>query len=520
MAPFFSIVTPVYNTPLGVLEEMICSVQAQTVDDWELILVDDCSPDGRVRDLIRSFVQRDGRIRLIERTENGHIVKASNDGLGAARGEFVVFVDHDDLITPDALERNLEVIKEHEDVDYIYSDEDKVDESGNRFDPFHKPHWSPERLRGQMYTSHLSVMRADLVRELGGFRDGFDGSQDHDLALRVSERARRVIHIPEVLYHWRAIAGSTATERDAKPYASVAGCKAVQSHLDRVGARATAAETATAGVYRITWAADYSHLISVVIPTIGSSAMVWGTRRTMILDAARCLMEEAGGYDFEVVVVYDAPTPPPVLDELREIVGDHLVLVPFNEPFNYSRKMNVGVLHSRGSRLVFLNDDVVTKEPGWFTQILGPLGDPSVGLTGAKLYFGNTDLQHVGHVYAEGGYDHAYCGFDADFPGPFFMNHLSHEVSGVTGACTAMRRETFLEIGGFAESLGNNFNDVDLCYKVSQSGYRIVYVANAELFHFESLTRDSTVKQAEIDFMKARWGTPKRDPYFPDWRGR
>ena len=228
-APLFSIVTPVYEPPVNVLSDTIESVLAQDFEDWEWLLVDDCSPSAAVRELIREHAARDSRIKLIERETNGHIVAASNDGIAAATGEFIVLLDHDDLLVPEALKVNARQIERRPDVDYLYSDEDKVDDDGNFFGEFRKPAWSPERLRGQMYTSHLSVMRTEVVRRVGGFREGYDGSQDHDLALRVGEVARRVVHIPQVLYHWRSLPGSAAADINAKPYATIAGAKAVQS---------------------------------------------------------------------------------------------------------------------------------------------------------------------------------------------------------------------------------------------------------------------------------------------------
>jgi glycosyltransferase involved in cell wall biosynthesis len=364
-APLFSIVTPVYEPPVDVLADTIASVLAQDFEGWEWILVDDCSPTEAVRELIREHAARDPRIRLVERETNGHIVAASNDGIDAARGEFIVLLDHDDLLTPGALSANARQVEEHDDVDYLYSDEDKVDDEGNLYDEFRKPEWSPERLRGQMYTSHLSVMRTDVVRRVGGFREGYDGSQDHDLALRVGEVARRVVHIPEVLYHWRAVAGSASADINAKPYATIAGANAVQDHMDRLGLAAEVGQGPVPGHYRITRRLDPGLRVSVVIPTIGQSDLIWGSRRVMVVEAVRSLLERTSHDDLEVVVVYDDPTPPEVLTELREVAGDKLVLVRFTRPFNYSEKMNIGCLRASGDRLVFLNDDVEVISDGW-----------------------------------------------------------------------------------------------------------------------------------------------------------
>ena len=319
-----------------------------------------------------------------------------------------MLLDHDDLLTPDALSANARRIERHEDVDYLYSDEDKVDDEGTLYDEFRKPDWSPERLRGQMYTSHLSVMRTEVVRRVGGFREGYDGSQDHDLALRVGEVARTVVHIPEVLYHWRAVVGSASADINAKPYATIAGAKAVQDHMDRLGLAASVGQGPVPGHYRITRRLDPAVRVSVVIPTIGQSDLIWGARRVMVVEAVRSLLARTSHANLEIVVVYDVPTPVEVLRELEEVAGDKLVLHRFTRPFNYSEKMNVGCLVATGDRLVFLNDDVEVISDGWLEQLVAPLDEPDVGMTGARLYFSDDTVQHAGHAYDRGHYLHPY----------------------------------------------------------------------------------------------------------------
>jgi GT2 family glycosyltransferase len=513
--PQFSIVTPVYQPPIDVLSETIESVLAQQDPDWEWILVDDASPDPEVRRTIATAAEQDPRIRLVERATNGHIVATSNDAVAEARGEFLVFLDHDDLLTPDALSQMSRAIAATPDVDYLYSDEDKVGADGELFGRFSKPDWSPERLRGQMYTSHLSVMRTSLVREVGAFREGYDGSQDHDLALRVSERARRVVHVPEVLYHWRAVAGSAAADINAKPYADDAGRRAVQDQLDRLGIRGTVEPGREPGRYVIQRRIDPSTRVSLVIPTLGQSATVFGERRVMVVDTVRSALAQTEHEDVEVVVVYDSPTPVSVLEELREVAGDRLVLVEYTLPFNFSQKINLGCLHASGDRLVFLNDDVEVLSPRWLENLVGPLDEPDVGLTGAKLYFSDGSIQHAGHGYWNKHYHHPFRYWTREEAGPFGELTVNREMTGVTAACSAMRRDVFLEIGGFAEALPSNFNDVDLCYKVAHAGYRTVWVANSELFHFESQTRDATVQAWERHFVVRRWGIPDVDRFTP-----
>jgi glycosyltransferase involved in cell wall biosynthesis len=511
-APLFSIVTPVYDPPLDVLGLTIDSVLAQSFTDWELILVDDCSPHAAVRDLLRSYAARDPRIRVIERDTNGHIAAASNDGLAAARGEFIALLDHDDLLTTHALERNARSIAEHADVDYLYSDEDLVDAAGRRHSPFAKPDWSPERLRSQNYCCHFSVLRASLVRDVGGFRQGFDGSQDHDLVLRVTEQARRIVHIPEILYHWRVLPGSAAADPDAKPYALEAGRRAVQEHMDRLGIEATV-EIAGPGRYVVKRHFPAVRRVSIIIPTIGSSSVVWGKRRVLVVEAVRSALAHTKHPNLEVVVVYDQPTPPAVLAELRQIAGDQLVLVPFREPFNYSRKINFGVLASSGDRLILLNDDVEVRTDCWVEELLGPLEEPDVGMTGAKLLFSSTAIQHVGLAFLRGEYIHPYRRSPLSTAGKASELFINREVTGVTGACVGLRREVFLEVGGLTEQLPGSFNDVDFSYKIAAAGLRTVLVAGCQLFHFETQTRVARVLPWEARLVRSRWGMPKRDSY-------
>jgi glycosyltransferase involved in cell wall biosynthesis len=515
--PLFSIVTPVYDPPVGVLRETVESVLAQDFGEWELILVDDCSTDPEVRRTLAELAAGDSRIRVIEREVNGHIVAASNDGVTAATGEFIALLDHDDLLVDTALSRIAETIAKEPDVDYLYSDEDKVDDHGAFYDAFHKPEWSPERQRGQNYTSHLSVLRTEVVRAVGGFREGYDGSQDHDLVLRVTERARKVVHVPEVLYHWRTVPGSAASDVNAKPYAAIAGERAVQHHLDRLGIDAEVGQGPVSGLYTISRRLDPARRVSIVIPTMGSSGLVWGVRRVFIVEAVRSLLEHTQHENLEVVVVYDQPTPDAVMTELRDLLGDRLVPVLSPETkFNFSRKMNLGVVHATGDRIVLLNDDVEVRSERWLEELVAPLDEPDVGMTGAKLYFSDDTIQHVGHRYADGHFHHIAFNRPRTYLGEFGGCAINREVSGVTAACAALTRETYERVGGFTETLPVNFNDVDLSYKVrSHLGLRIVVVARVELFHFESQTRVPRVEPWERMTVTRRWGRPGRDAFAP-----
>jgi O-antigen biosynthesis protein len=524
--PLFSIVTPVYNTPLDVLETMVQSVLRQTFEDWEFILVDDCSQDDRVREYLRGIASGDPRVTLIERSENGHIVIASNDAVDVAKGEFIALLDHDDLLVPRALEHMADAIAHEPEVDYLYSDEDKVDPKGKFFDEFRKAAWSPEQLRGHMYTCHFSVLRTSVVREVGGFHEGFEGSQDHDLVLRVTEQARRIVHIPKILYHWRVIPGSAAGDPHAKPYAWVAGVKAVQAHLDRVSIDATADFGPGQGTYKIVRKLDPAVRISVVIPTAGADGLVWGERRYYVVEAVRSLLEHAGHDNVEIVVVCDGHTPPRVLELLRKVAGRQLRLVHYDKAFDFSEKCNVGVLSSQGDVVVLLNDDTEVVSDDFLPQLVAPLFEDGVGMTGARLLYPDGRVQHGG-LAIDKRLEHLLANGRAVHPGPFLVREtaryrvgsaliVNRECSGLSAACLAIKRSLYEEVGGVSEELPLNFGDVDLSLKVQRAGYRLLWMVGPTAYHFEARTRQpAVVLPREARTLARRWELPNHDRYLP-----
>jgi len=307
-APRFSILTPVYETPAAVLRAMLRSVAAQRCGDWELCLVDDASEQPHVGEILERAERSDPRIKVRRRESNGGIVAASNDALGMARGEFVALLDHDDELHRDALARVERAIAADPEADYVYTDEDKIDEAGRRSGPFFKPDWSPERMRTQMYTCHLSVLRRSLVEEVGGFDPEFEGSQDWDLVLRVTERAREVLHVPRVLYHWRTLQTSAAGGgEEAKPWAFEAGGRAVQAHCERIGLAARVErDPADAGVYHLQPALRESPPVSIVLPTAGTSREVRYERVALVAHCVRSIVEASTYGNYEIVCVADA----------------------------------------------------------------------------------------------------------------------------------------------------------------------------------------------------------------------
>jgi len=524
MSPRFSIITPVYDPPPDVLVAMIDSVLSQTFTGWELILVDDVSLSPHVRQILDAAAS-DPRIHSVRRESNGGIVAASNDGLAAATGDFIVLLDHDDLLVFDALAVVEAALSADDTIDYLYSDEDKINAEGHLEQEFYKPDWSPERLRSQNYCCHLSVLRRSLVEELGGFRYGFDGSQDHDLILRVTENARGIHHVPRVLYHWRILPTSAAASSEAKPYAIEAGRRAVQDHCDRVGIDAVVENTQYPGNYRVRRRVKGNPLVSIIIPTCGSKGRVWGVERYYIVDAIRSILETATYANLEFVVVVDTHTPPIVISALEQLLGDRLVLVWFDEEFNFAQKMNLGRVHSSGDVLLLLNDDVEIVSPDFIEVLVALAQEPDVGSVGAKLLYSDGTLQHAGHYYNTMA-RHFYGHWSGDYHGPHAMLAINRECIGVTAACLAIRPEVWDEVGGMTTSFPNSFNDVDLALKLHTSGYRTVWTPHAVLYHLESVTRDPSVTQDEAEMLTERWehlivndpyGNANLEPELQEW---
>jgi glycosyltransferase involved in cell wall biosynthesis len=526
--PRFSVITPVHDPPIPVLEAMLASVADQTYESWEHCLVDDGSTDPQVWATLQRAAAHDRRVHIARREQAGGIVAASNDALDLAQGEFVAFCDHDDLLHRDALARVSRAIDEAPDVDYLYTDEDKVDDDGTHHTLFLKPDWTPERMRVQMYTCHLSVARRALVEEVGRLRPGFDGSQDWDLVLRLTERARRIVHVRDVCYHWRTVAGSAAADIDAKPWAIDAARRAIADHLARVGLEGTVADTPYGGVFRIRPALRSHPLVSIVIPTAGSSKIVRGALEPLVVRCVRSIVERSTYENYELVIVADAPTPAPVRAALTEIAGERVRFVEFNAPFNFSQKINLGALHARGDLLLLLNDDIEVLPDGWRDQWPALDGrsewlesmvmyakQPDVGAVGARLYFGDLRIQHAGVVMHDGLPSHQYRGFPSTYPGYFANAVTAHDFLALTAACLMVPRRAFEDVGGLSLQFPVNFNDVDFCLKLHVAGYRCVYDADVELLHYESATREAHVNAWEIDALRWRWAKVMADdPYF------
>ncbi len=515
MAPRISVLTAVYDPEREHLEACLRSVSRQEFGDWEHILVNDASTKPWVIEVLRAAEAADDRVRVVDRVENGGIVAASSDALAAATGEWVALLDHDDELDPIALGAMAAACTD--DVDVAYSDHDLLRRDGRYASPSYKPDFSPERLRSQNYITHFLVARRSLVEAVGGFRAGYDGAQDHDLVLRLTEQARGVAHVPLVLYHWRESPNSVTSSRDNKRWAFEAGVRAVADHCRRIGIDATVELTAHDGCYRVIRRLEERPLVSVVIPTRGTAGRVWGVSRVFVVDAVQSILETSTYEPLEFVVVYDTVTPLPVLQALERLLGDRLVLVEYDRPtFNFSEKVNIGALHASGDLLLLLNDDTELIEPTSIETLVAHVHADDVAMAGAKLLFADGTLQHGGHVYHRD-LKHICLGWSGDSPGPWPLRPLAveRECSGVTAAAAVVKRTAFEEVGGFPEGLPLNFNDVDFCLKLRDAGHRIIWSPWASWYHFESKTRIPKLADGEYEFIDARWHHQiNNDPYY------
>ena len=503
--PLVSIATPVYNTDPQWLRKCIESVRNQLYPNWELCLADDASTEPHVRRMLREFQERDARIRVVSLAENEGIAGASNAALAMASGDFVGLLDHDDELTPDALYEVAALLQSHRDADVIYTDEDKMEPDGTRTQPFFKPDWSPEYLLSCMYTCHFTVYRKALLDRVGGFRKGFDGSQDYDLMLRVTENTGKIFHVPKVLYHWRRVNGSAADTRAAKPYAFEAGRRALSDHIQRRSKQAEPLDGKLFGFYRVRHPVDENARVSVVILTKDNVDLLRAS-----IDS---IHSKTSHPNYEILVVDNNSTDPRNEDYYAAL--EHPV-IRSREPFNFSRLNNFGASRTTGDYLVFLNNDTEVISPEWMTAMLEFCQQPEIGVVGAKLLFPDGGIQHAGVVLGLGGVaGHVMTGFPAGSSHYFGIGSVVRNCSAVTAACMMTRRDVFESVGGFDEGLPTAYNDVDYCLRVREKGLRIVWTPFAELYHHESASRDTAICPDAVRLMRSRWGgTLLRDPYY------
>ena len=517
--PTISIVMPTYNPDPAWLEQAIDSVRQQIYPHWELCIADDASTDKEVRRVLERQASADSRIKVTFRDKNGHISAASNSALALATGEWIALLDHDDLLPAHALALIARTIENNPGAALIYSDEDKIDESGVRTSPYFKCDLNLELLRAQNMICHLGVYRSDLITQVGGFRVGFEGAQDYDLALRVIDaiRPEQVVHVPHVLYHWRIHAASTAMEAGVKTYAQEAGLKALSEHLQRRELPGRV-ELTPFMQYRVRYALPVSRpLVSLVIPTRNGLHL--------IRQCVNSILEKTSYGNFEILIVDNGSDEPEVLQYFAEISADPRVAVLRDDsPFNYSALTNRAVAVAKGEFVGLLNNDIEVITPEWLEEMLSLAALPGNGAVGARLWYPDDTLQHGGVVLGIGGVaGHAHKRLPRGDWGYFGRGALVQGVSCVTAACLLIRKFIYLEVGGLNETdLSVAFNDVDFCLKVRAAGYQNIWTPFAELYHHESATRgfeDTPEKllrfSREVAYMQKTWGdTLLKDPAY------
>jgi glycosyltransferase involved in cell wall biosynthesis len=519
--PTVSVLMPVYNPPLNWLRRAIESVLEQHYPHWELCIADEASTDPQVRDLLTEFAARDARIKLCLRPDNGHIAAASNSALALAAGDWCCLLDHDDELSPHALLVLARAIVDQPQMALCYSDEDKIDTQGRRFAPYFKPDWNPDLALSYNLFNHLGAFRTDLLRDIGGFRVGYEGSEDYDLVLRAVAKVghQRVGHIPHVLYHWRTIPGSTALGVAEKPYTLPASVRVVEDYLAAIGVPAKVEESAPgAGTLRVRYdLPERPPLVTILIPTRDGFELL---RQCIDSVYARTRYP-----NFEVLVIDNGSQDPRVLTYLSELAAAKgLRVVRDERPFNYSQLNNDAVRHARGELLCFMNNDIEVIGGDWLDEMVGHAVRPQVGMVGARLWYPDETLQHAGVILGIGGVaGHAHHRLTRKQEGYFSRAQLVQNYSAVTAACSVVRASVFREVQGFNErDLAVAFNDIDLCLRIGEAGYRNVWTPFAELYHHESATRgleDSPQKLArfagEMAYMQQRHGgLLLRDPAY------
>ena len=501
-SPQFSIITPVFNPRYRYFLRCAKSVRKQSFRDWQWCIVDDGSTKRLIWPIIRFLASFNRRISARRRDTNGGISVASNDALSLANGRFVVPLDHDDRLKKRALQLVSEAVERSPEAQLLYSDEEVINGRGRLLRYLRKPEWSPERLLCQNYCNHLSVLDRKLVQQVGGYREEYDGAQDHDLVLRVTELTSNVVHIASPLYQWRAIPGSTATAVTEKPGAIDAGRRAIE---DAVRRRKINGEVIAAGemFHRVKRFPSSSPKVSLIIPTCGTAGPIFGLHTPFIKNLLMALNRHRTYPDLEVLVVSDTETPSSAIPQTLENLD--VSTIPFPHPFNFAAKCNRGAVKASGEILIFLNDEIEPVSEDWIQTLVAHLEPEDTGIVGPILIYDNGLVQSAGHInpgpviFGRGESPLSEHGYGM----PLWINR---ETSGLTGACVAMRRTTFYEVGGFSELFPNNYNDVDLCYKLQLAGYRCLWTPDATLYHFESKSRETPIEDWERDLASKYWG--------------
>jgi GT2 family glycosyltransferase len=486
---------------------MLASVRGQRLAEWELCLCVDGRPDPKVREALDRAASEDSRIRISHCDEGGAAAVA--EGLGMASGGFVGLLGDVDRLDREALAIVDGALKQAPEADFVYSDEDEIDSAGRRSSPFFKPDFSPERLRAEPYTGRLSFFRRALLKEVGGFSASLGSAAEWDIALRISERARDILHVPRLLYHRRAPGVESGRA------SSGANVRAVQAHCERIGLPARVeADPRRPGGCRLLPALSKAPMVSIVIPTCGQSRAIRGEAAVLVVHCLRSILATSTYRDYEIVCVADDSTDPATLEEMRTLGGERLRVVAYEQPFNFSAKVNLGAAHSNGEHLLFLNDDMEVITPDWIERMVMYSGHPGIGAVGAQLRWEDERVQHAGVVLEGGLPGHVYRGAGGELSGYSRNVLVTQNYLAVTGACLMTPRDVFERVGGFPVELPVNYNDIYYCLAVREQGARVVYDADTVLYHFESSSRNTKVNDWEKSMLLERWHPATgADPY-------
>ena len=522
-APLISILLPTYNSDIKFLRQCIDSVINQSYENWELCIADDASTNAGVRDVISSYAEKDNRIKYVFREENGHISNSSNSAIKLASGEWVALLDHDDLLHPHALSYVVKEIIHNPSVQFIYTDEDKIDVNGLRLDPHFKSDWNLDLLYSQNYVSHLGVYKTDLVKKIGGFREGYEGSQDYDLLLRYSREIddKNVVHIPKVLYHWRAIDGSTALSSGEKSYTTQSGIKSLKDHFDNLDMDVVVEKGKLDNTYRVIYPlideTGKKPLVSLIVPTYNG--------KDITKQAIESILELTDYENYEIILVDNNSDDPQSLEYFSSLEKhEKITVLRYPHPFNYSAINNFAVKYAKGEIIGLINNDIEVINSGWLGEMVSHAIRKEIGCVGAMLYYANDTIQHAGVILGIGGVaGHSHKYFPKGSNGYFSRLKLVQNLSAVTAACLIVRKEIYSEVAGLNEKdLTVAFNDVDFCLKVGEAGYRNLWTPYAELYHHESISRGTEdnpekVKRfnKEVKYMKDTWGEVlKKDKFY------
>lgn len=514
--PLISIIMPVYNTDKKWLIAAIDSVLNQIYQNWELCIADDASTKPHIKRILKNYQKKDKRIKIVYRKKNGHICKASNSALKISTGKFIALLDHDDELKSYALFKVVDLLNKNPEADMIYSDEDKAELDGTLVEPHFKPDWSPDMFLSLMYTCHLGIYRKKIIDKIGGFRPGYEGSQDYDLVLRFVENTNKIYHIPQILYTWRKIPGSTAVEGPkAKPYAYIASRKALQDTLRRRGIKGVVEKGKSSGLYRIKYKIKGKPLVSIIIPT--------KDKVNYLKCCIRSIHKRTTYNNYEIIIIDTGSQKNETLNYYKKLKNNsNIRLLKWKKKFNFAAVNNFGVKATKGKYLLFLNNDTEVINSEWLEAMLEHAQRKEVGAVGAKLLFRDGRFQHCGIILGLGPdriAGHAFI-HQKDF-GYFGYPHILRNYSSITAACMLLSKKKFEEVGGFGEEFKTCYNDVDLCLKLRNKGYLIVYTPYAQLYHFESISLGKVeegkrkIDKGEIDLMKEKWDNLLlNDPYY------